>query len=233
MILRGRHCRSVTCLVYERRVYSQCLVVHMYRVYSGLGTYSKGTSSGLTTQGCCFVHRMFSSVQTCGRSRPVIEPGMFSLKLSTLPFYLLVINTIHTLTPLNVVDLLSVIHKAHWSESWHEAQIVSMFVYYSGLYAGDAGVAVVYIMYERGNWTAVGWLDVSTLSCYILPGFPIAGVSLWSWEVWVRCFQTTLVPIPWAGSARGERERSSSGWTYRGFSTRRCTKWGGVVGFQW
>ena len=79
-----------TCLVYERRLCNWCLVVHMYGVFSELETYTKGTGSYLATEGFCLYTQLQFSMEHCDErtEKIVIEPSMFSLRLSTPPFYL-------------------------------------------------------------------------------------------------------------------------------------------------
>ena len=56
-------------------------------MYSGLETYTKGTGSHFTTEGYCLYTQLQLSMEHCDErtEKIVIEPGMFSLRLSTPP----------------------------------------------------------------------------------------------------------------------------------------------------
>ena len=94
-----------TFLVYVLRSYRCWSVVHLYRcTLSWKGTLKNWFPHGSRTVMFGYAALVHYGTLLEKDREIVIEPGLFPFIMSTTPLFLLLINTVHGLTPLVIVD---------------------------------------------------------------------------------------------------------------------------------
>ena len=156
-----------------------CTLVQMY---SELETYTEKLVPILWQSGCFVcIHSLSSAQNAIGEGwRKCERTGYVSFYNKYAHLFLLLINTVHGLTPLVIVDFPFECYTQPSEVRFGAGH--SLWVYFLDI--PDSMLLLLGVLLYTdggGNLTAVALLIVHGLCCCILPVLPVAGISLCSW----------------------------------------------------